>query len=263
MSTSRNAILVSVSVGIVIGSLVTRLLVAINSKDKKNNSTPDDNSSDDNFQSLFYSKTNDEQHRSGCGFPCVKSIDTMTKQGLLTVQPEYKRLDIALYKAVVENMVVTCIDVVLQRKIDNKLLLFYRRDKPAKGIWWWPGGRMFRGETFENAAVRKITDETGITDSKTIIPIAIIDCWNTFFPDSNWDEGRKSGYEGTQTVNITIFCKYIGDDNMDSKMNEKSKAEFAVEQAKWVTVKEGKSNKYDKYVRLNIEKAIKKSYLYE
>jgi transketolase len=44
---------------------------------------------------------------------------------------------------------------------------------------------------------------------------------------------------------------------MDSKMNERSKAEFAVEQAKWVTVKEGKSNKYDKYVRLNIEKAIK------
>jgi hypothetical protein len=122
---------------------------------------------------------------------------------------------------------------------------------------------MFRGETFENAAVRKITDETGITDSKTIIPIGIIDCWNTFFPDSNWDEDRRSGYEGTQTVNITIFCKYIGDDNMDSKMNDESKTQFAVEKSKWVTVKEGKSNKYDKYVRLNIEKAIKNCYLHE
>jgi hypothetical protein len=36
-----------------------------------------------------------------------------------------------------------------------------------------------------------------------------------------------------------------------------------IDKSKWVTVKEGKSNKYDKYVRLNIEKAIKKSYLYE
>ena len=118
-SSSRNAtldILVSVSFGIVIGSLVTRLL----SKDVKKNSK----NADDSFQSLYYSSiTNDEQNSSGCGFPNVNSIDTMTKQKLLTIQPEYRRLDFALYKSVVENMVVTCIDVVLQRKIDNKLLL--------------------------------------------------------------------------------------------------------------------------------------------
>lgn len=120
---------------------------------------------------------------------------------------------------------------------------------------------MFRGETFADAAKRKISDETGINDSSKIIPIGVIDCWNTFFPDSNWDNNRKSGYEGTQTVNITMFCKYIGDDNMDSKMNEKAHAQFAVDAHKWISVEEGRSNKYDKYVRLNIEKAIEKSFL--
>ena len=86
---------------------------------------------------------------------------------------------------------------------------------------------------------------------------------SNFFPDSNWDKGRKNGYNGTQTVNITIFCKYIGDDDMDSKMSEKAKSEFAVKSSKWVTVEEGRSKNYDKYVRLNIEKAIKKRYLHE
>jgi hypothetical protein len=36
-------------------------------------------------------------------------------------------------------MVITCVDVILQRKVDNKLLIFYRRDAPAAHIYWWPG----------------------------------------------------------------------------------------------------------------------------
>lgn len=66
-----------------------------------------------------------------------------------------------LYEQYVANLVIVCVDVILQRKSDRKLLLFLRRDPPARSIWWWPGGRMFRGETFQQAAVRKICEETG------------------------------------------------------------------------------------------------------
>ena len=251
---------VSFGLGIIIGVVITTYIPSLL---RKNNNDVIYKKADDNFQSLFYSTLTNEQLVSGIGFPNINTIDTITKQKLLTIQQEYKRLDINLYKQVVENMVITCIDIIIQRKVDGKLLLFYRRDAPAKGIWWWPGGRLFRGETFDEAAKRKIKDETGICDNTKVLPIGIIDCWNTFFPDSNWDEGRRQGYEGTQTVNLTIFCRYEGDDNMDTKMNEIAKKDYAVEAHKWITVSEGLSDKYDKYVRLNIEKAIQKSYLHE
>lgn len=33
--------------------------------------------------------------------------------------------------------------------------------------------------------------------------------WNTFFADSCWDSGREPGYEGTQTVNVVVFCSMV------------------------------------------------------
>jgi hypothetical protein len=46
-------------------------------------------------------------------------------------------------------------------------------------------------------------------------------------------------------------------------MNEKAKSEYAVEAHKWISIKEALSNEYDKYVRLNVQKAIQKSYIRE
>lgn len=78
---------------------------------------------------------------------------------------------------------------------------------------------MFRGETFFQAGLRKISDETGINLNKTAASNNVSLCikstvhvWNTFFPDSNWDSQRQPGYEGTQTVNIVVFCELDGDD---------------------------------------------------
>jgi len=44
-------------------------------------------------------------------------------------------------------------------------------------------------------------------------------------------------------------------------MNEQNKKEYAVESHKWISINEGISEQYDKYVRLNIQKAIEKCYL--
>jgi hypothetical protein len=104
---------------------------------------------------------------------------------------------------------------------------------------------MFRGETFAQAGLRKIRDETGIdlypllsqdqsptstpnnntnnsssnnnnnnkkNNNKLVIK-SLIHVWNTFFPDSNWDSDRAPGYEGTQTVNAVVFCEFNGDDS--------------------------------------------------
>ncbi len=96
---------------------------------------------------------------------------------------------------------------MLQRPSDGKVLLFFRKDKPAAKIWWWPGGRMFRGETFEDTALRKIRDETGAGDAACASAVGIVNVWNTFFPDSSWDQGRHPEHRGTQTVNVSVFCR--------------------------------------------------------
>ena len=65
-----NEFFIGVSVGIL--SSLTIVYISNSNKSKCNNN---DNEADDSFQSLFYSKLNDEQIRAGCGFPNVKTID--------------------------------------------------------------------------------------------------------------------------------------------------------------------------------------------
>ena len=74
---------------------------------------------------------------------------------------------------------------------------FYR----VKGIWWLPGGRLFKGETFFDGAVLKAKEETGLTH---VEPVQILGFYNTFFPTSAWD---TESAKGTQTVQPIILIK--------------------------------------------------------
>ena len=45
----------------------------------------------------------------------------------------------------------------------NASLLFLRRkNQPAMGQWWFPGGRIHRGESFEETLRREVKEETGL-----------------------------------------------------------------------------------------------------
>jgi colanic acid biosynthesis protein WcaH len=45
---------------------------------------------------------------------------------------------------------------------DNALLFLRRNNQPAKGEWWFPGGRIRKGESLEQALQREIKEETGL-----------------------------------------------------------------------------------------------------
>ncbi|KXA97106.1 hypothetical protein AKJ37_03730 [candidate division MSBL1 archaeon SCGC-AAA259I09] len=45
---------------------------------------------------------------------------------------------------------------------NGKVLLAKRRNKPLKGEWFWPGGRLYKGEKLKNAARRIAREELGI-----------------------------------------------------------------------------------------------------
>jgi NUDIX domain len=206
---------------------------------------------DDDCQSLFYDSNIDP---TGKGLPIVSTCSSEVKEKVYTVKPEFKFLPRDFYAQAVEFLPTVCVDIMCRRKCDGKLLLFFRRDKPAAKIWWWPGGRAFRGETFFQTAIRKTADETG-ADPKKITAKAVVQTWNTFFPDSSWDQNRKPGYEGCQTVNIMVFCEIDADDVHIAK---ETKDMWAVESHRWISPEEGLVvGAFDKYVRLNILHARK------
>ena len=64
-----------------------------------------------------------------------------------------------LYKEIVKSVPISCVDVIIQYK--GKFLLGRRTREPGKGQWFFPGGRIIKGEKLEEAAKRKIMEELG------------------------------------------------------------------------------------------------------
>lgn len=65
-----------------------------------------------------------------------------------------------LYRQIHAHMPIPCVDIVIIH--DGRVLLHKRSNKPAQGQWWFPGGRVLKGETLANAARRKMLEEVGL-----------------------------------------------------------------------------------------------------
>lgn len=66
------------------------------------------------------------------------------------------------YKQILDVLPILCVDVVITNSC-GEYLLVKRRGEPLKGQWWVIGGRVLKGETVEQAAVRKVETEVGLT----------------------------------------------------------------------------------------------------
>ena len=66
-----------------------------------------------------------------------------------------------LYNQIVQQMPITSVEAIIKK--DNTLLFLKRNNPPAKGEWWFPGGRIRKGETLKGALIREIKEETGLT----------------------------------------------------------------------------------------------------
>ncbi len=65
------------------------------------------------------------------------------------------------YARIMEVLPVLCVDVVVQNS-RNEYLLIRRANEPLKDQWWVIGGRVLKGETLEQAAIRKVREEVGL-----------------------------------------------------------------------------------------------------
>lgn len=175
---------------------------------------------------------------------------------LTTVTDRRKFLPKEIYGDLVRDTVVCCVDLILVRQqrggAKKECLLVLRSSEPAKGIWWLPGGRLLKGETFFDAAVRKAKQEAGIDKVR---PIQVLGVWNTFFPRSSWDTPAS---QGTQTVNPIVLVE-MGEEYTEVKLDNQS------EEYRWIGLDpdEAEKNGEDRYVLAGLRrlKAWNPSYI--
>jgi len=73
-------------------------------------------------------------------------------------------LDKSLFSSIVSNAPLISIDLVIRNSKDE-LLLGKRINRPAKGKWFVPGGRILKDETIQEAFSRLTSEELGLTIS--------------------------------------------------------------------------------------------------
>jgi colanic acid biosynthesis protein WcaH len=159
---------------------------------------------------------------------------------LTTITESRKFLPSEMYGKLVRDCVVCCVDCLIVRVSASgkkECLLVERSSEPVKGVWWLPGGRLLKGETFFDAAKRKAQQETGLTGVECI---QVLGVWNTFFPTSHWDTETS---KGTQTVNPIVLVE-LKEPGADVKLDETS------EQWRWIGLDpdEAAKNGEDRYV---------------
>ena len=77
---------------------------------------------------------------------------------------------------------------------DNFLLFLKRKHSPAKGEWWFPGGRIWKGEGFKETLFREVKEETGLP----VNVIKFVGVYNRIFPDRH-------------DITIVFLCKCFDD----------------------------------------------------
>ncbi len=66
--------------------------------------------------------------------------------------------------------------LVVRRNADLEAALIARYDRRKRLVWSLPKGHVEQGETIEQAALREVTEETGLT-AAIVAPLGIIDFW--------------------------------------------------------------------------------------
>ena len=105
------------------------------------------------------------------------------------------------FLALIKTAPLVAIDLVIRNQ-HGDVLLGRRTNRPAKGFWFVPGGRIRRGETIK-AAIHRITkNELGTTLPAPLL----LGAFDHFYPDN------AQGVPGLDThyVSLAYTCEWAG-----------------------------------------------------
>jgi colanic acid biosynthesis protein WcaH len=115
-----------------------------------------------------------------------------------------------IYAQIVHLMPIPCVDLLVE-DLEGRILLIKRANDPAKGQWWFPGGRVHYLETRMQAARRKLKEECGL-ESFQIKEMGTYDV----ILDMPGDEKQRHGI----TTLFHIMVRKQGDVILDSQSHD-------------------------------------------
>jgi colanic acid biosynthesis protein WcaH len=74
-------------------------------------------------------------------------------------------LPLETFKTIVASTPLVSIDLIV-RNLQDEILLGKRTNRPAKGYWFVPGGRVLKDESLEKAILRLTTAELNVASSR-------------------------------------------------------------------------------------------------
>lgn len=96
-----------------------------------------------------------------------------------------------LFEEFLARMPQVCVELIVET--DDGILLAKRENYPE--VWFWPGGRVYKGELLREAAHRIATEELGLS-------VRIIDRYGPY--EHFWEQGNTPGSPTRHTVNIVF-----------------------------------------------------------
>lgn len=105
------------------------------------------------------------------------------------------------YARIQRRVPEACVEVVLEH--EGAVLLVRRTNEPAKGEWFWPGSRLYKGETLEAAAQRVAREELGLEVELT----GRLGVYSHF-----WDTSAVEGVDTRHTVNVVFRAGPVADE---------------------------------------------------
>ncbi|ODR83888.1 GDP-mannose mannosyl hydrolase [Shewanella xiamenensis] len=140
-------------------------------------------------------------------------------------------LDQTTFSAVIKSTPLVSIDLVVTNSV-GQVLLGKRLNRPAKGYWFVPGGRILKNEVLADAFKRLTLDELG--QEFTIEQACLLGPFDHFYADNVFSDSAFSGNVSTtdNTTHYVAIAYYL---KLDSQLD---KLPLAIQHGgyKWVDV---------------------------
>ncbi len=109
-------------------------------------------------------------------------------------------LNTPTFKTVIESVPLVSIDLCLV--CDGQILLCKRTNEPLKGEWFTPGGRIHKNETWQDALLRIVEVELGLSGI-AVEDFSLMGMWDHFYNNSAYDENTSTHY-----VNLPHYVEF-------------------------------------------------------
>lgn len=127
------------------------------------------------------------------------------------------------YYDVIRDTPIVSVDLIVRAW--DRVLLGKRKNAPAKGFWFVPGGRVYKGETLREAAARVLKQECGIDVERHRFEFKKVDYH--FYRDNFRDDTFGTHYVSVAFVlDLDPVKEYITDTGRERMLEQHSEIGF-------------------------------------